>query len=154
MISSRASLYGAVIVNPSSRVDDFAVLSGAITIGRNVHVSCHATLIGEISVGDFAAVSVGARIFARSDDYSGEWMTNPTVPAHLTCVDARPVLIGRHAIVGANAVILPGVTVGEGAAIGAGALITRDVPAWAIVVGRNKVIGERKRRVLELECEL
>ena len=151
MISSRASLYGSVTVHPSSRVDDFAVLSGAITIGRHVHVSCHATLIGEIAMEDFSGVSVGVRIFAKSDDFSGEWMTNPCVPSHLTRVDARPVRIGRHAIVGANAIILPGVTVGEGAAIGAGALITRDVPPWMIVVGRNRIIRERSRRALELE---
>lgn len=153
MISSRASLYGAIAIDPSSRVDDFAVLSGDIKIGRRVHISCHVVLIGEITVEDFAGVSVGARIFARSDDYSGEWMTNPTVPAHLTNVNARPVRICRHAIIGANAVILPGVTVGEGAAVGAGALITKDVPPWAIVVGRNQVIGERTRRVLELESQ-
>ena len=36
---------------------------------------------------------------------------------------------------GVNAVILPGVTVGKGAIVGAGAVATRDVPAFAIVVG-------------------
>lgn len=151
MISPKASLYGDVQVDPTSRVDDFAVLSGRIRIGRHVHVSCHAVLIGEIEVEDFAGVSVGVRIFAKSDDFSGEWMTNPCVPAHLTNVDARPVRICRHAIIGANAVIFPGVTVGEGAAVGAGALVTKDVPPWTIVVSRNRIIGERSRRLLELE---
>jgi acetyltransferase-like isoleucine patch superfamily enzyme len=154
VISLRASIYGAVTVDPSSRIDDFAVLSGEITVGRCVHIACHCSLIGEIVLEDFSGLSGGVRIYAKSDDYSGEWMTNPTVPAHLARVDARPVRIGRHAIVGANAIILPGVTVGEGAAIGAAALITKDVLAWAIVVGRNEVIGERKRRVLQLETEL
>jgi acetyltransferase-like isoleucine patch superfamily enzyme len=151
MISQKASLYGDVRVHPSSRIDDFAVLSGTIIIGRCVHIACHCSLIGEIELGDFSGLSGGVRIYSRSDDYSGEWMTNPCVPSHLTRVDARPVRIGRHAIVGANAVILPGVTVGEGAAIGSGAMITRDVPSWAVAVGRNKVIGERSRRVLDLE---
>jgi len=154
VISTRASIYGAVTVDPSSRIDDCAVLSGAITVGRYVHIACHCSLIGEIVLEDFSGLSGGVRIYAKSDDYSGEWMTNPCVPAHLTRVDARPVRIGRHAIVGANAVILPGVTMNKGAAIGSGALITKDVPAWSIVVGRNKVIGERKRRVLDLEGEV
>ena len=34
-----------------------------------------------------------------------------------------------------NAVILPGVTIGEGSIIGAGAVVTKDVPAYAIVAG-------------------
>jgi acetyltransferase-like isoleucine patch superfamily enzyme len=154
VISPRASLYGDIQISDSSRIDDFVVLSGDIVIGRYVHIACHCTLIGDIEMQDFSGLSGGVRIYAKSDDYSGEWMTNPCVPSRLTRVDARPVRIGRHAIVGANAVILPGVTVGEGAAIGAGALITKDVPAWTVVVGRNKVIGGRNRRVLQLETEL
>jgi acetyltransferase-like isoleucine patch superfamily enzyme len=154
VISPKASLYGDIQVHPSSRIDDFAVLSGVIAIGQHVHVACHCILIGEITMEDFSGLSGGVRIYAKSDDYSGEWMTNPTVPAHLTRMDARPVRIGRHAIVGANAIILPGVTIGEGAAIGAGALITRDVPPWMIVAGHNRIIRERKRRVLDLERKM
>lgn len=153
MISRRASVYGRLTLHETARVDDFVVLSGNVRIGRHVHVACHCSLIGDIELEEFSGLSGGVRVYAKSDDYSGEWMTNPTVPAHLTRVDVRPVRICRHAIVGANAVILPGVTVGEGAAVGAGALITKDVPPWAIVVGRNKVIGQRSRRLLELEAQ-
>ncbi|HWJ40550.1 MAG TPA: WxcM-like domain-containing protein [Candidatus Limnocylindrales bacterium] len=39
------------------------------------------------------------------------------------------------ASIGANATILPGITIGKHALIGAGAVVTRDVPAWAIVAG-------------------
>lgn len=151
MISSRASLYGDVQVDPTSRIDDFAVLSGEITVGPYVHIACHCSLIGNIEMQAFSGLSGGVRVYAKSDDYSGEWMTNPCVPPELTRVNSKPVRIGRHAIVGANAVLLPGVTVGEGAAIGAGAMITKDVPPWSIVVERNKVIGKRSQRLLELE---
>ncbi|AXI01237.1 antibiotic acetyltransferase [Sporosarcina sp. PTS2304] len=37
--------------------------------------------------------------------------------------------------IGANAIILPGVTIHNGAVIGAGAVVTKDIPAYAIVVG-------------------
>lgn len=44
---------------------------------------------------------------------------------------------------GTRTIIMPGVTVGEGAIIGAGSLVTNDVPAWTISVGRPaKVIKE------------
>ncbi len=45
------------------------------------------------------------------------------------------VTIRRRARIGANATILPGVTVGEDALVGAGAVVTRDVPARAVVAG-------------------
>jgi acetyltransferase-like isoleucine patch superfamily enzyme len=41
----------------------------------------------------------------------------------------------RRASIGSNATILAGVTIGEGALVGAGAVVTKDVPAHAIVVG-------------------
>ena len=42
---------------------------------------------------------------------------------------------------------MPGVTVGEGAVVGAGSLLTKDIPAWTIAVGRPaKVIKEIPKR--------
>ena len=32
--------------------------------------------------------------------------------------------------------IMPGVTIGEGAVIGSGSLVTKDIPAWSIAIGR------------------
>jgi len=154
MISPKASVYGDVYISPKARVDDFVVISGPITISHYVHIACHCSLIGNILMMPFSGLSGGVRVYAKSDDYSGEWMTNPTVPEEFTKVDDRPVVIGRHAIVGANSVILPGVTIGEGAAVGANSVIRKDVEPWTIVVGTGKVIGTRKKRCLDLECEL
>ena len=47
----------------------------------------------------------------------------------------RPVRIGRNAWIGGGAIILPGVVIGDDAVIGAGSVVTRDVPAGAIVFG-------------------
>jgi acetyltransferase-like isoleucine patch superfamily enzyme len=46
-----------------------------------------------------------------------------------------PVTIGHDVWVGARAMILPGVSVGTGAVIGAGAVVSKDVPAYAVVAG-------------------
>jgi maltose O-acetyltransferase len=47
----------------------------------------------------------------------------------------KPIRIGNRVWIGGGAMILPGVTVGDDAVIGAGAVVTRDVPARAVVAG-------------------
>ena len=47
----------------------------------------------------------------------------------------RPTLVRRGATIGANATIVCGVTLGEHCFVGAGAVVTRDVPAFALVLG-------------------
>lgn len=42
----------------------------------------------------------------------------------------------RGCSTGTDSIILPGVTIGEGAVVGAGSLVTNDIPAWTIAVGR------------------
>ena len=46
-----------------------------------------------------------------------------------------PIVIGRKVWLGAAVTVVPGVPIGDGAIVGAGAVVTRDVPANAIVAG-------------------
>jgi len=56
-----------------------------------------------------------------------------------------PVMIEDCVWIGHRAIILPGVRIGRGAVVGAGAVVTKDVPAMAIVGGvPAKVIGQRR----------
>jgi len=58
--------------------------------------------------------------------------------------DPRPVVIEDDVWIGTRAIILPGVRVGRGSIVGAGAIVTRDVPAYAIVGGNPaRVIRSR-----------
>jgi UDP-2-acetamido-3-amino-2,3-dideoxy-glucuronate N-acetyltransferase len=47
----------------------------------------------------------------------------------------KPTLVKRGASIGANATIVCGTTLGEYAFVGAGAVVSRDVPAYALMVG-------------------
>lgn len=54
-----------------------------------------------------------------------------------------PIHIGRGCSIGTDSILMPGVSIGEGAVVGAGSLVTKDIPAWTIAVGRPaKVVKE------------
>jgi acetyltransferase-like isoleucine patch superfamily enzyme len=57
------------------------------------------------------------------------------VPIVRTDLVIEPIRIEAWADIGTNATILPGVTVGKGAIVGASAVVTKDVPAFAVVAG-------------------
>ncbi|WP_394145884.1 acyltransferase [Vibrio atypicus] len=142
-----------------SQIDDFCFInSGKKTeIGRNVHIASFTTIVGggECVIGDFAGLSAGCRVITASDDFSGPYLTNPTVHSDFTNVKSSKVEIGRHAIIGTNSIIFPGVTIGEGCAVGANAVVRKNLKAWtvyAVIDGRLKELKKRNMQaVLEAE---
>lgn len=159
-ISKKTSIYnpGRISIGNNVRIDDFCVLSageGGIYIGDYIHIAVFCSLIGagKITLADFSNISSRVSLYSSNDDYSGEHMTNPTVPSQLTGVEHADVFIGKHVIVGSGSVILPGVVLEEGVAIGALSLVSKTCSAFGIYIG-NRRIGERKRRLLELETQL
>ncbi|MDJ0364559.1 acyltransferase [Hymenobacter sp. H14-R3] len=160
-ISDKASIYGAehISIGDYSRIDDFCILSageGGITIGRNVHISCYVSIIGRalINIDDFSGISGRSSIYSSSDDFSGRFLTGPTVGTEFTNVRHLPVNVGRHSIVGAGCILLPGVTLGEGVAIGALSLVINDCAAFGIYLGSPaRWVKERRQELLEKEKE-
>jgi galactoside O-acetyltransferase len=161
LISRKASFYGKsrISIGNNVRIDDFCVLSageGGINIGNFVHLAIFSSLQGEgkITLEDFSGISSKVSVYSSNDDYSGEYMTNPTVPSKYTGVTLAAVTICRHVIVGSGSVILPGVTIKEGAVIGALSLVNRDCQEFYIYKGNPaKKIVKRSREFLELEKE-
>jgi dTDP-4-amino-4,6-dideoxy-D-glucose acyltransferase len=158
-LSDRASYYNCpnISIGDNVRIDDFCVLSagaGGIKIGSYIHIAVYSSLIGRetITLSDFCNLSSRVSIYSSSDDYSGEWMSNPTIPEEYTGVTHAPVVIGRHVIIGTGAVILPGVVIEDGAAIGALSLVKTRCEGFGIYCGAPlRRIGARKRRLLDLE---
>lgn len=158
-ISDKASLYNCsnIALGNNVRIDDFCVIAagrGGINIGNFVHVAVGSTLIGagNITLSDFSGLSSRVAVYSSSDDYSGQYMTNPTVPEKYKNVICEDVFMGRHVIVGSGAVILPGVRLEDGAAIGALSLVNKNCTAFGIYSGNPaRKINDRKRDLLELE---
>jgi acetyltransferase-like isoleucine patch superfamily enzyme len=124
---------------------------GVVSLQRGIRIVVDG---GELTIGHGTNVNGSARILVRSGVRIGAWCTLSwdcqilDNDFHTMIVDGQrrpstaPVTIGDRVWVGTNALILKGVTIGEGAVIAAGAVVTKDVPAHAIVAGSPaKVIG-------------
>ena len=157
-ISDKASIYmpEQMSIGDNCRIDDFCVVSGRITMGRNVYIGPLSLVAGGspgITFGDFVTFAWRTQVFSQSDDYSGETMTNPTVPARYKAEIKKAVHVGRHSIVGAGSIIGPGVQLAEGTSVGAASLVLRDTDPWSIYVGNPaRRLKNRDRSLLAHEA--
>jgi len=140
------------------RIDPFCVLSAgeSLAIGDYVHIAGHCVLMGAaaISLGDFAGLSHGVKILSASDDFVGGSLIGPTIPDDFRTVDARPVILGRHAVIGAGSIVLPGSALGEGATVGSLSLVKGQVEPWTVSAGSPacKVRDRDRTGVLDAEA--
>lgn len=97
-------------------------------LGKRVFINsgCRFQDQGGITIGDDCLIGHNAVIATLNHDL---------VPSRRADMHPAPVVIGRNVWIGANVTILPGVTVGDDAVVGAASVVTKDVPAGAIVVG-------------------
>ena len=154
LLSRKASIYspGEIHLGDHVRIDDFSILSGKIELGSYIHISAYTALYGAygIEVNNYATLSGHVMVYSQNDDYSGEYLTNPMVPAGSSNVTGGKVVIEKYAIVGAGSVVLPNLTIGEGAAVGALSLVRESVDPWSIFAGvPARKIGDRSRKLLD-----
>lgn len=109
----------------------------ACSIGQNVVVSPEVRLGNNVKIQNNVSVYTG--VICEDDVFLGPSMvfTNIVNPRSQIIRKGQYVktLVKKGASIGANATIVCGHTIGEFAFIGAGAVVTRDVPAYALVVG-------------------
>jgi acetyltransferase-like isoleucine patch superfamily enzyme len=156
-ISDKASIYNhsQIEIGNNSRIDDFCVISGNIKIGRNVHIAPFCLVAGGekgIVFEDFSGLAYHVQVFTQSDDYSGNTLTNPTIPNEFKKESKKEIIIRKHSIVGAGSIIMPGVILAEGTSVGALSLVRKKTEEWSVYLGNPaKKIMSRKKDLLELE---
>ncbi|MBV6392047.1 MAG: dTDP-3-amino-3,6-dideoxy-alpha-D-galactopyranose 3-N-acetyltransferase [Anaerolineales bacterium] len=130
-IYSFVNLYGCEI-DDDSRIGAFVEIQKGAKIGKRVKVSSHTFICEGVTIEDEVFIGHGVMFindkYPRATTETGGLQTE----ADWVCVPTR---IKKRASIGSNASILCGVTVGEGALVGAGSVVTRDVPAGAVVAG-------------------
>jgi acetyltransferase-like isoleucine patch superfamily enzyme len=120
-ISHFTNLYGCEL-GDNVFVGPFVEIQSNVKVGKNSRISSHSFLCSGVEVGEDCFIAHG--VMFTNDKFTErreDWIERKTV-------------IGNNVRIGSNATILP-VTIGEGAVIGAGSVVTKDVPAGAVVKG-------------------
>jgi len=160
-ISKKVSIYGGekIRIGSNVRIDDYCVIAagGDLDLEGYNHIApfCYINSKGRVTLRMFSGLSSRCSIYSASDDYTGEHLTNPTVPKKYLKLSENPVTIGRHVVIGTGSSVLPGVTIGDFSAIGAHSLVNKNIPEGKIAAGvPAKVKRDRSLKMLELEKEL
>jgi acetyltransferase-like isoleucine patch superfamily enzyme len=158
-ISNLCSIYSpeTIILGDNVRIDDFCCLSGGekgITLGSNIHIAAYCAIYGKggVILKDFSGLSSRVVIYSVTDDYSGQHLTNPTIPEQYLNVITGQVILNKHVIIGTNSTVLPNVEIGEGAAVGAHSLVNKNLSPWGIYFGVPvRKLTNRSNELLNLE---
>jgi acetyltransferase-like isoleucine patch superfamily enzyme len=151
-IRSHAVIYAGNIIGDNFQTGNKVNIRELNRIGDNVSIGTLSVVEHHVTIGNNARIHTQAFIPEYSIIEEDAWIgpnvvfTNARYPVS---PDVKKSLKGptvkRGAKIGANCTLLPGVVIGENALIGAGTVVTRDVPAGAVVVGNpGKIINDIK----------
>ena len=129
-------------IGPRTRIWAFAHILAGARIGADCNICDHTFIEGGAEVGDRVTLKCGVQLWegvTLEDDVfvgpNATFSNDPYPRSKRPPASYARTLVRHGASIGANATILPGITIGSEAMIGAGAVVTRDVPARAVVMG-------------------
>lgn len=113
-----------------NRIDVFQ--GGKLVFGKRVQINdfCHIACVDQILIGDDCLIA--SRVFITDHDHEIGPLGYPPNSTRLTC---QPVTVGNRVWIGEAVSILKGSTIGDDVVIGANSVVTKDIPAGAIVAG-------------------
>ena len=125
------NLYGCE-VGDHTKIGAFVEIQKNARIGKNCKISSHTFICEGVTIED--NVFVGHGVTFINDSYPRATTPNGQLQTEKDWI-VEPTLVRKGASIGSGATILANITIGENALIGAGSVVTRDVPANAIVAG-------------------
>jgi len=129
-LSKFINLYGCS-VGDNTKIGAFVEIQKNAAVGNNCKISSHSFICEGVTIED--DVFIGHGVMFINDSYprataNGQLQTEADWKVERT-------RIKKGASIGSGATILANVTIGENALVGAGAVVTKDVPANAVVAG-------------------
>lgn len=143
------NLYDCSLGN-GTKIGAFVEMQRGASTGSNCKISSHSFICEGVTLED--GVFIGHGVMFTNDRYPHATTADGALQTDADWTP-EPTLVRRNASIGSNATILPGLTIGEGALVGAGAVVTRDVPAGALVAGvPARLVGWIGRRPASKEA--
>lgn len=125
------NLYGCEI-GDDSKIGAFVEIQKGARVGARCKISSHTFICEGVTLADEVFIGHGVTFIndrlPRATNPGGSLQTE----ADWKC---DPTMVKRGASIGSGATILCGVTIGERAIVGAGSVVTKDIPADAVVAG-------------------
>lgn len=143
------NLYGCE-VGDDTKVGTFVEVQKNARIGRRCKISSHTFICEGVTVEDNVFIGHGVVFindsYPRATTSAGELQTEADWKVERTVVRSG-------ASIGSGATILPNITIGHNAIVGAGSVVTKDVPANAIVAGNPaKLLRTVESEKTEVHC--
>jgi acetyltransferase-like isoleucine patch superfamily enzyme len=130
-LSKFINLYGCS-VGDNTKIGAFVEIQKNATVGNNCKISSHSFVCEGVTIED--DVFIGHGVMFINDSYPRATTSGGQLQTEADWKVERTV-IRKGASIGSGATILSNITVGVGALVGAGSVVTKDVPANAVVAG-------------------
>ncbi len=140
---SSAIVDEGAVIGEGTKVWHFTHIMPGCTIGDNCNIGQNVVVSPKVILGNNVRVqnnvSIYEGVICEDDVFLGPSMVFTNVINPRSAVSRKheflQTLVKKGASIGANSTIVCGNTIGEYAFIGAGAVVTKDVPAYALVMG-------------------
>jgi acetyltransferase-like isoleucine patch superfamily enzyme len=148
MIGNHVSCYAgcsfSVGINGQCIIGNFTLLNGALIMAEDkIEIGSHCLVSWNVGIADsdFHPLEPAQRLI-DAQALAPFFKNRPPRPKLKTA----PVKIGDNVWIGMNAVILKGVTIGDNSVVAAGSVVTKNVPANAVVAGNPAVVVKQFER--------
>ena len=137
-IGDKTKIWHNTLIRRDARIGNNCIIGSGtsidtgVIVGDNVKIQNNVLLYDGVTIED--GVFVGPAV-TFTNDRAPRAVTPDMKPKGSDDWTIARTTVKRGASLGARSVILPGVTIGEWALVGAGSVVTKDVQAYAVVVG-------------------
>jgi acetyltransferase-like isoleucine patch superfamily enzyme len=129
-------------IGDNTTIWQFAIVLPNASIGKNCNINCHTFIENDVTIGNNVTIKAGVYLWDGIDIQDNVFIgpnaafTNDKFPKSRKYTETfQKIVIEKGSSIGAQATILGGVRVGQCSLVAAGSVVTKNVPAFAIVKG-------------------
>ncbi len=130
-LSKFINMYGCQ-VGDNTKIGAFVEIQKNATVGKNCKISSHTFVCEGVVIED--EVFIGHNVAFINDSYPRATAADGALQTEQDW-KVEPTVVKKRASIGSGSTILSKITIGENALVGAGSVVTKDVPANAVVAG-------------------